>query len=126
MVDVNADGLYVRVEDLNVTTDQDSTPGGDPHEGIEVDIFWEPGQGGWTMAGLSETLFTLDDVQAVLTERDALRRELAELRAGLCSSLGRHRGESGPRGLTVRPVLSDQEIFAEIERLRTIAPESSA
>ncbi|WP_157549808.1 hypothetical protein [Nonomuraea candida] len=46
VVDVNAGGWYLRVEDLNVTTAQDATPGGDPLEGVEINIFWEPGERG--------------------------------------------------------------------------------
>jgi hypothetical protein len=126
VVDVNAEGWYLRVEDLNVTTIRDATPGGDPLEGIEIDIFWEPGQRGWTIEGLSKTLFTLDDVDELITERDALRRELANLRAGLCFSLRKYHSEPGPHGLTARSVLSDQEIFTEIQRLRTIAAGSLA
>ncbi|GII57500.1 hypothetical protein Pth03_58890 [Planotetraspora thailandica] len=124
VIDVNAGDWYLRVEDLNVTTTQDATPGGDPLEGVEVDIFWEPGQRGRAIDGLSKTLFTLDDVEELINERDALRRELADLRAGLCFSLRKYHGEPGPQGLAVRSVLSDQETFTEIARLRTIAAES--
>jgi hypothetical protein len=123
VVDVNAGDWHLRVEDLNVTTAQDATPGGDPLEGVEVDIFWEPGQHDRT-DGLSKSLFTLDDVEELINERDALRRELADLRAGLYFSLRKYHSEPGPQGLVVRSVLSDQEIFAEIARLRTIAAES--
>ncbi|MEV4808110.1 hypothetical protein AB0K18_49700 [Nonomuraea sp. NPDC049421] len=63
VVDVNSGGWYLRVEELNVTTAQDATPGGDPLEGTEINIFWEPGQHGWTIDGPSKTLFTLDDVE---------------------------------------------------------------
>ncbi|MGA4994955.1 hypothetical protein [Nonomuraea bangladeshensis] len=126
VVDVNAGGWYLRVEDLNVTTAQDATSGGDPLEGVEINIFWEPGERGWTVNGPSKSLFTLDDVDELLAERDALRRELSELRAGLCFSLRKYHSEPGLQGLTVRSVLNDQEIFAEIERLRTIAAEPSS
>jgi hypothetical protein len=42
VVDVHTSDEYLRVEDVKVTTAQDATKGGDPHEGIEVEIFWEP------------------------------------------------------------------------------------
>jgi len=65
--------------------------------------------------GMSEA----DDLRS---EVDALRRELADLRAGLCHCLGKYgRRQSGPQGLTVLTVLSDLEIFEEICRLRGIA-----
>ncbi|AQZ67135.1 unnamed protein product [[Actinomadura] parvosata subsp. kistnae] len=126
VVDVNAGGWYLRVEDLNVTTAQDATPGGDPLEGVEINISWEPGDRGWTINDPSKTLFTLDDVDELIAERDALRRELSDLRAGLCFSLRKYHSEPGPQGLVVRSVLTDQEIFAEIERLRTITAEPSS
>ncbi|GLW10309.1 hypothetical protein Misp01_54370 [Microtetraspora sp. NBRC 13810] len=126
VVDVNAGDWSLRIEDLNVTTTQDATPGGDPLEGVEVDIFWDPGQHDRTMDGPTQTHFTLDDVEELTNERDALRRELADLRASLCFSLRKYHSEPGPQGLTVMSVLSDQEIFAEITRLRTIAAESLA
>ncbi|MGS2646975.1 hypothetical protein [Streptosporangium sp. LJ11] len=81
VIDVNAGDWYLRVEEVNVTTAQDATAGGDPHEGTEVEIFWEPGQHGWTVNGPSKTLFTLDDVEKLIVERDALRRQLKELRS---------------------------------------------
>jgi hypothetical protein len=94
VIDVHdGDNWSLRVEELIVTTAQDVTPGGDPWEGDEVEIFWEPGLRGWTMNGPSKTLFTLDDLEELLTERDALRRELADLRAGLCFSPGKNREE---------------------------------
>ncbi|MEW1837523.1 hypothetical protein AB0392_06155 [Nonomuraea angiospora] len=127
VIDVHdGDNWSLRVESVKVTTAQDVTRGGDPHEGIEVEIFWEPGEHGWTMNGPSKTLFTLDDVEELIIERDALRRELADLRASLCFSLRKYHSEPGPQGLTVRSVLSDQEIFAEVERLRSIAAEPSS
>ncbi|MEV0594643.1 hypothetical protein [Nonomuraea cavernae] len=89
VIDVHdSDSWHLRVEEVSVTTAQDATKGGDPHEGTEVEIFWEPGQHGWTMNGPSKTLFTLDDVEKLIAERDAFRRELEELRSGLCFSLG--------------------------------------
>lgn len=126
VVDINAGGWHLRVEDLNVTTSQDATPGGDPLEGVEVNIFWEPGEGGWTISDPSKTLFTLDDVDELIAERDALRRKLADLRAGLCFSLRKYHSEPGPQGMIVQSVLTDQEIFAEIEQLRVIAAGSSS
>ncbi|MGS2645766.1 hypothetical protein [Streptosporangium sp. LJ11] len=63
VIDVHdGDNWSLRVENLNVTTTQDVTKGGDPHEGTEVEIFWEPGEHGWTMSGPSKTLFTLDEM----------------------------------------------------------------
>lgn len=63
VIDVNAGDWYLRVEEVNVTTAQDATAGGDPHESTEVEIFWEPGQHGWTVNGPSKTLFTLYYIQ---------------------------------------------------------------
>ncbi|MEU7862089.1 hypothetical protein [Nonomuraea sp. NPDC049141] len=54
-------------------------------------------------------------------QQDAIQRELGELRAALCYTLGKFHREPGPQGLTIISVLSDQEIFNEIHRLRTIA-----
>jgi hypothetical protein len=54
-------------------------------------------------------------------QRDAIQRELGELRAALCHTLGKFHREPDPKGLTIISVLSDQEIFDEIRRLRTIA-----
>ncbi|MFF5211135.1 hypothetical protein [Streptosporangium sp. NPDC000396] len=126
VIDVHdGDNWSLRVEEVNVTTAQDVTEGGDPHEGIAVEIFWEPGQHGWTMNGPSKTLFTLDDLEELIAERDALRRELGELRAGLGFSLRKHHSAPGPQGITVMSVLSDREISAEIERLRALAGESA-
>ncbi|MGW3351490.1 hypothetical protein ACWDA3_50025 [Nonomuraea rubra] len=71
VVDVNAGGWCLRAEDLNVTTAQDATLGGDPLEGVEINIFWEPGERGWSINDPSETLFTLDDVDDLIAERDA-------------------------------------------------------
>lgn len=43
VVDVHdGDSWSLRVEEVSVTTAQDVTNSGDPHEGVEVDIFWEP------------------------------------------------------------------------------------
>ncbi|WP_440099877.1 hypothetical protein [Streptosporangium sp. H16] len=126
VIDVHdGDNWHLRVEKVSVTTAQDATKGGDPREGTEVEIFWEPGQHGWTMNGPSKTLFTLDDVEKLIAERNAFRRELGELRSGLCFSLGKYHRAAGPQELTVISVLSDQEIFEEIKRLRTVAAESA-
>ncbi|MEU8252048.1 hypothetical protein [Nonomuraea sp. NPDC048916] len=82
VIDVHdGDNWSLRVESVEVTTAQDVTEGGDPHEGIEVEIFWEPSQHGWTMNGPSKTLFTLDDLAELISERDALRQELNDLRS---------------------------------------------
>ncbi|MER7506502.1 hypothetical protein AB0L05_32955 [Nonomuraea pusilla] len=64
VIDVHdGDNWSLRVESVEVTTAQDVTKGGDPDEGTEVEIFWEPGKSGWTMNGPSKTLFTLDDLE---------------------------------------------------------------
>jgi hypothetical protein len=42
VVDVHLEDQYLRVENLNLTTAQDGTPGGDPHEGTELQFFWDP------------------------------------------------------------------------------------
>jgi hypothetical protein len=127
VVDVHdGDNWHLRVEELNVTTAQDATPGGDPLEGVEINIFWEPGERGWTINDPSKTLFTLEDVDELIAERDALRRELSDLRAGLCFSLRKYHSEPGSQGLIVQSVLTDQEIFAEIDQLRAITAEPSS
>ncbi|WP_326642291.1 DUF4279 domain-containing protein [Streptosporangium sp. NBC_01755] len=54
----------------------------------------------------------------VQIERDALRRELGDLRAWLSRKLDVLRREPGPQEITVLSVPSDREILAEIERLR--------
>ncbi|WP_199486538.1 hypothetical protein [Actinomadura logoneensis] len=56
----------------------------------------------------------LSEAQA---ERDALRRELGDLRAHLCLALGLLRREPGPEGLEVLSVASDKEILAAVRRL---------
>ncbi|MFG1854980.1 hypothetical protein ACGFJT_24315 [Actinomadura geliboluensis] len=69
----------------------------------------------------------MDEAGDLRAERDALRRELAELRAGLCHSLGKYRTVGpGPQGLTIKAVLSDREIFDEIRRLRQIAEQHAS
>jgi hypothetical protein len=54
------------------------------------------------------------DVEA---ERDALRREIGELRAHLCVALGLLRREPGPEGLEVLTIASDREILAAVRQL---------
>lgn len=67
---------------------------------------------------------TRRDLVQALAERDALRRELGDLRAWLCISLGLVQQEQGsgsgsdPNGLTLLGVATDSEIIAEVERLR--------
>ncbi|WP_156755888.1 hypothetical protein [Actinokineospora pegani] len=56
----------------------------------------------------------IEDVRA---ERDALRQELADLRAWLSVKLGLIKHEPGPVGLTTLAVASDREIVAAVERL---------
>jgi hypothetical protein len=53
-----------------------------------------------------------------LAQRDAVRRELADLRTRLCGALGILRREPGPEGLSVQSVPSDQEIVAAVAQLR--------
>ncbi|MFC1436220.1 hypothetical protein ACEZDB_36865 [Streptacidiphilus sp. N1-3] len=64
----------------------------------------------------------LATVQRELTEaraeRDALRRELGDLRAWLCIKLGIVQEEQGPQGLTLLTVATDAEIVEEVQRLR--------
>ncbi|MFD8494903.1 hypothetical protein [Amycolatopsis sp. NPDC059657] len=55
-----------------------------------------------------------EDVRA---ERNALRQELADLRAWLSVKLGLLKRAPGPSGLTVLSVASDREIIAKIEEL---------
>ncbi|SDW36872.1 hypothetical protein SAMN05421504_101402 [Amycolatopsis xylanica] len=55
-----------------------------------------------------------EDVRA---ERDALRRELGDLRSWLSVKLGLLKREPGPSGLTVISIASDREIIAKIEEL---------
>ncbi|MBB6346215.1 hypothetical protein ACWGH8_37310 [Nonomuraea muscovyensis] len=82
VIDVHdGDNWSLRVENVEVTTAQDVTEGGDPHEGIEVEIFWQPGGHGWTMNGPSKTLFTLDEMTEVISECVALRQQLDALRS---------------------------------------------
>jgi hypothetical protein len=59
-----------------------------------------------------EELF--EDVRA---ERDAVRQELADLRAWLSVKLGLVERESGPGGLTTLSVASDKAIIAKSEEL---------
>lgn len=60
---------------------------------------------------------TSGDVNEVRAERDALRRELGDLRAHLCVALGILRREPGPEGLEVLEVVSDREILAAVRKL---------
>ncbi|WRZ88034.1 hypothetical protein OHB54_02555 [Streptomyces sp. NBC_01007] len=53
-----------------------------------------------------------------LAQRDAIRRELGDLRAWLCRELGILRREPGPEGLTVLSVASDKETVAAVAQLR--------
>lgn len=57
------------------------------------------------------------DLDRIRAERDALRRELGDLRAWLSVRLALITRSPGPEGLTVLGVASDQEIFAKIEQL---------
>ncbi|OKI13229.1 hypothetical protein [Streptomyces sp. CB03911] len=63
-----------------------------------------------------------DSMQRELTEvraeRDALRRDLGDLRARLCITLGILREEPGPQGITVVSVATDPEIVEEVQRLQ--------
>lgn len=93
VIDVRPGDDYVQVEDITIR-DEDSAKGRTP-TGIEL--------------------------ATRRVQRDAVQRELGELRAGLCYTLGKFHREPGPQGLTIISVLSDQEIFNEIQRLRTIA-----
>ncbi|NED95380.1 hypothetical protein G1H11_08630 [Phytoactinopolyspora alkaliphila] len=43
VVDVYLEDRYLRIENLNMTTAQDATPDGDPHEGTELQFFWDAG-----------------------------------------------------------------------------------
>ncbi|WP_147268066.1 hypothetical protein [Spongiactinospora rosea] len=95
VIDVRPGDEYVRVEDITVTTGEDAEGGDRTPTGVQL------------------------ATRKVL--QDALQRELGELRAALCYTLGKYHREPGPQGLTVMSVLSDREIFDEIRRLRTIA-----
>ncbi|MGW7614028.1 hypothetical protein ACWGKW_43780 [Streptomyces sp. NPDC054766] len=58
------------------------------------------------------------ELDEALAQRDAIRRELGDLRAWLCRELGILRREPGPEGLTVLSVASDKEIVAAVAQLR--------
>lgn len=62
---------------------QGGTCGGGAVLAVSVEFFWEPGEHGRTMNGPSETRSSLDEMTGLIAERDALRRELGNLRAGL-------------------------------------------
>lgn len=66
------------------------------------------------MTGHEDPAERVEDIRA---ERDALRRELADLRAWLSVELGLTKREPGPAGLTVLSPAPDGEIIAEVERL---------
>lgn len=51
------------------------------------------------------------------SERDALRRELGDLRAWLCVKLRLVERTPGPQGLTTLTIASDKEIITKIEEL---------
>lgn len=57
----------------------------------------------------------LDEARA---QRDAIGRELGDLRAWLCKEFGILGQEPGPAGLTVFSVASDEEIIAAVAQLR--------
>ncbi|SPL94555.1 unnamed protein product [[Actinomadura] parvosata subsp. kistnae] len=92
VIDVRSGEEYVRVEDIRSSNDDHST------------------------AHRPRVKLTVRRVK-----RDEIQQELNDLRAGLCYTLGKYHSEPGPQGLTVITVLSDQEIYAEIRRLRDLA-----
>ncbi|MGS2644211.1 hypothetical protein [Streptosporangium sp. LJ11] len=95
VIDVRPGDEYVRVEDIDITTEEDAA-------------------GDRTPTGVQ--------LATRRVQRDALQLELGELRSALCHTLGKyHKEPGGPQGLTIISVLSDREIFSEIRRLRTIA-----
>lgn len=60
------------------------------------------------------------------TERDALRRELGDLRAHLCVALGLVRREPGSEGLDVLNIATDKEILAAVRQLLVDAAPAEA
>ncbi|MER5199911.1 hypothetical protein ACWD3J_24690 [Streptomyces sp. NPDC002755] len=58
------------------------------------------------------------ELDEALAQRDAVRRELRELRARLCQELGILRREPGPEEPTLLSVAADQEIVAAVAHLR--------
>ncbi|MCX5208147.1 hypothetical protein OG689_02285 [Kitasatospora sp. NBC_00240] len=58
------------------------------------------------------------ELSAVRAERDALRRDLGDLRTRLCIRLGILRKEAGPQGTTIVSVATDPEIVEEVQRLQ--------
>jgi hypothetical protein len=65
-----------------------------------------------------ETSPMQDELDEALAQRDAIRRELRDLRAWLCQELGILRREPGPEGLTVLSIASDEAIVAAVAQLR--------
>lgn len=63
------------------------------------------------------------ELDQLRTERDALRRELGDLRAWLTVKLKLTNQTPGPQGLTALGVASDQKIVAKIEQLMNDANE---
>jgi hypothetical protein len=69
------------------------------------------------VAGAGTTDDGKDELSEVRAERDALHREVGDLRAHLCVALGLLKREPGPEGLEVLSVVSDKEILAAVRRL---------
>lgn len=94
VIDVRSGDEYVRVEDIDITAEEDAV-------------------GGRTPTGVQ--------LATRRVQRDAPQQELGELRSALCHTLGKsHREPGGPQGLTIISVLSDREIFSEIGSLRAV------
>ncbi|GGS87913.1 hypothetical protein GCM10010156_52960 [Planobispora rosea] len=93
VIDVRPGDEYVRAEDI-ITTDEDAAEDRTP-TGVQL--------------------------MTRKVQRDAIQQELNDLRSALCHTLGKYHSEPGPQGITIISVLSDQEIFSEIRRLRLIA-----
>lgn len=68
-----------------------------------------------------------DELSVMRAERDALRRDLGDLRAHLCVTLGILHHEPGPGGLDVLSVVSDKEILDAVRQLSVdaVSPTSS-
>jgi hypothetical protein len=74
--------------------------------------------GTWETVDVSEfEAADSSELHRLRAERDALRQELADLRAGLSVTLGILKRTPGPQGLTVLNAASDREIYAKIEAL---------
>lgn len=69
------------------------------------------------MADLGESNEHHDELSELRAERDALRRELGDLRAHLCVALDLMNREPGPQRLEVRTVASDKEIVEAVRQL---------